>query len=496
METLILAVDVGTTGIKIALVNAHGVALYSQYRAYETHFMSGNRAEQDPSDWWQAASAVIRNLALTKKEAQQNISAIAVTGQMQNLILTRGGEPIHRAILYTDTRAVEESDAVNKIIGTETLRRVTGNDQDASSLLAKLLWLKTNAPKVLKEADAILLGAHDYIVLKLCGEAVSDVVTASTTGLLNLSERTWARDLLEALGLPNLPFGKLTPGGAVVGQLSARAASLLGLPKGLPVCHGPGDAGATTLGAGAGEPGAVYAYLGASGWIGFTSQQRADPDQGVWTLAHPKDNYFIPIAPILTAGGCLEWLREQFKEGRTYGDYTRLAEQTHPSELLFLPYLSGERAPFRNPNARGAFLGLTRRTTTNDLYRAVLEGVAYAYRHLLDAIGVGIPSSMVVTGGGTKSQYWMQLFADILNTPIVIPSDPQNVGVRGAALAAWVAQGQYSNYGPPEYFHSETRLEPSPALREAHNTYYAVFRDLHKALQGAFDGMQQASKKK
>src|SRR5258708_1897705 len=309
MDKLILALDIGTTGIKLALVGTDGLTHYSQYRSYETHFMQGNRSEQDPEDWWNAASAVIRNLALTKKELQARISGIAVTGQMQDLILLHGDRPVRPAILYTDMRAADEAETVNKIIGTETLRRVTGNDQDAGSLLSKLLWVQKYDSASLAEADALLIGAHDYIVYKLCGEKVSDVVTASTTGLLNLEERAWARDQLEKLGLPNLPLGKLTPGGAMVGQLSTRTAILLGLPKGLPIYHGPGDAGATTLGVGAGEEGAVYAYVGTSGWIGLSAQKRGDPDQGVWTLSHPKANYFIPVAPILTAGGCLEWLR-------------------------------------------------------------------------------------------------------------------------------------------------------------------------------------------
>src|SRR5262249_6417071 len=135
MDNLILALDVGTTGIKLALVDINGTTQFSQYRTYETRFMSGNRTEQDPNDWWEAASAAIRNLRLGRKELQSRISCIAVTGQMQNLILTRAGEPVIPAILYTDTRAVEEAEAVNRIIGTERLRNVTGNDQDASSLL-------------------------------------------------------------------------------------------------------------------------------------------------------------------------------------------------------------------------------------------------------------------------------------------------------------------------------------------------------------------------
>jgi xylulokinase len=493
MGNLILALDIGTTGTKAALVDAQGITQASQYRAYKTRFAPGNFAEQNPDDWWQAAVASIRDLTYGKRDIQQQITAVAISGQMQNLILTKNGDPVRTAIMYNDRRAIDEAETVNKTIGVEKLRQVTGNDQDASSLLSKLLWLKNHSPKSLTDADSLLTGAHDYVVMKLCGESVSDTVTASTTGLLNLVDRTWATELLQALDLPELPLGKLTQGGKVIGQVNAKGAALSGLPKGLPVCHGPGDVGATTLGAGAGEPGVVYGYLGTSGWVGFTSTQRADPEQGVWTLAHPNNDYFIPVAPILTAGGCLEWLREQFKSGGTYAEYTRLAEQAPTSELIFLPYMSGERAPFRDPNARGTFIGISRRTTMNDMFRAVLEGVAFAYRHLLESLGVGNPASVVMTGGGTKSQFWMQLFADILNIPVVIPADPQNVGGRGAALASWVALDHYKNYAPKEYFHYDSRIEPSANRTERYDAYYRVYRDLHKSLGGAFEGMYHAS---
>src|SRR5690606_7293683 len=165
-----------------------------------------------------------------------------------------------------------------------------------------------------------------------------------------------------------------------------------------------------------GESGWVYAYLGTSGWIAFTSAYRAMPDHGAFTLAHPQPTAYIQIAPLLTAGGNLEWARGVFGGG----DYDTIIEQAGarpPSNLSYLPYLNGERSPFRDPLARGSFIGVDPRTSYNDFYRAVLEGVIYAYRHALDALLTSPPSALVLTGGGTRSEAWCQLFADILNLP-------------------------------------------------------------------------------
>jgi xylulokinase len=305
---------------------------------------------------------------------------------------------------------------------------------------------------------------------------------------MNLATRTVLDDsVFAALGIGDWArlVPPITPGGHRVGALTSAAAEVLGLPPGIPVYHGPGDAGATTIGAGSGEPGAAYAYLGTSGWIALTATGRAQPGQGVITLAHPDPGRTIQVAPLLTAGGNLNWVRGLFGSD-DYDAVIARALDREPARLLYLPYLSGERAPFSDPHARGAFVGLHANTTRDDLTRAVLEGVVYAYRHALDALIPGAAATLTLTGGGTRSKRWCQLFSDITHLPVAIHADPENVGVRGAILCAQVASGDRASYAAPEFFPVETTLQPDPVHAAHFDQQYRVFRETYPALKAIF----------
>jgi xylulokinase len=484
-RTLWLALDIGTTGAKAALIAPDGQVVRSAYRDYASHIGEGGVFEQNADDWWQAVVDVCRELAAS--DEYNRVDGVALTGQMQDVILVdEEGSPLHPVILYSDTRARAEADEILQRVGAERLRNLTGNDQDAGGLLAKLVWLKRHRPDTLSSARCLLLGAADFVALKMTGAAVTDTTTASTTGLMDIHTRApLDRSIFDELGIgdafPLLP--PMSAGGARAGALTESAANILGLTPGMPVHHGPGDAGATTIGAGSGEPGRVYAYLGTSGWIAFTSPERAAWEHGAFTLAHPKADRYIQIAPLLTAGGNLEWVRDLFGAD----DYEHLVEQAArrpPANVLYLPYLNGERCPFRDPLARGAFVGMDGRTTKEDLYRAVLEGVVFAYRHALDSLLSA--SAITLTGGGARSHWWCQLFADILNLSVAVAADAENVGVRGAALAARVASGELDTYSPPGYFPSKVTLQPDERQRQHFDDQYALFRDLYPALRPTF----------
>ncbi len=482
-----LAYDVGTTGTKAALIGPDGRTIRSAYRAYETHSSEGGIVEQRIEDWWQAVVEATRELDASQAEA------IALTGQMQDVILLDdNGSPVHPAILYSDTRAHQEADEVNRAIGADRLRELTGNSQDAGSLLAKLKWLLRYEPATVAHSAHLVLGAADFVAFRMAGVAVTDTTTASTTGLLDINTRAMlSADIFAQLGLadvlPLLPMVK--PGGSRIGVLDARIAETLGLRPGIPIHHGPGDAGATTLGVGSGEPGQVYGYVGTSGWVAFTSAKHIEPDTGVFTLAHPHPGKFIYVAPLLTAGGNLDWVRDLFGSE----SYTGLIDEAlsqPPGHLLYLPYLNGERSPFSDPFARGAFIGLNARHSHADLCRAVLEGVVFAYRHALDAlIGEGT-AGLTLTGGGTRSRSWSQLFADITGISVTVADDAANVGVRGAVLAAEVAAGLHPDYAVPGFFPTAATLQPDRTHREHFDQQYALFRMAYPALKPIFAAMR------
>ncbi|MBL8133473.1 MAG: hypothetical protein JNL42_16550 [Anaerolineae bacterium] len=483
-----LAFDIGTTGAKAALIRVHGDELNilrTAHHEYPTTADDGGIIEQSARDWWAAACAAARDLEPLEADA------IALTGQMQDLILLDAeGEPIRPAILYSDTRAYTEAEWINARLGRERLAHLTGYDQEAGGLLAKLRWLIAHDPTALNNAAHLLVGAADVIANRLTDQFVTDITTAGTTGLLSLETRTWLKaEILDQIGLAYLTrlLPDLVPGGTQIGGVGEMAALAMGIRAGIPVHLGPGDAGAATLGIGAGTPGAPYAYIGTSGWVGYTSSERGDPAQGVWTLAHPDPALMICVAPLLTAGGNLDWARQAFG----YADHDEMIEAAltaEPTSLIYLPYLNGERSPIKDPFARGAFIGLSERHTAADMARAVLEGVVFAYRHGLDALVREPVTMLTVTGGGTRSEGLVGLIADVTGLPVRIPEDATNTGLRGAVLAARVARGERATWRVADAAVAAA-FAPNESKRDPYARKYAWFREAYPALQGLFRKM-------
>lgn len=478
-----MAVDIGTTGAKAVLLNDDGRVLASAYRDYPTTSADGGIVEQQVSDWWAAVDAIARELTGSSGAPD----AVALTGQMQNVILIdASGQPMRPVILYSDTRARSEAEAVRAALGAQTLEQLTGSVLGAGGLLAKLAWLKAHEPEALVQTQTILLGAADAAAFHWCGESATDTTTASTTGLMVLESREWLDEaLFDAVGLgaarAKLPL--LLPGGALAGRVSEQAAQRSGLHAGTPVYLGPGDAGAATLGAGSGEPGPAYLYLGTSGWVAFSAEMRPAAGTGVFTLAHPRPGNYIAVAPLLTAGGNLDWIKGVL-DAPDYGQLIAAAVAAPASALLYLPYLNGERSPFNDPLARGAFIGLNAGHTRADLARAVLEGVAFAYRQVLETLLPAPPDALVLTGGGARSAGWSQILADVTGAAVDVAADAHNVGVRGAVLAARVARGEAPSYALA--VERSARFEPNEAAHTSYSRKYALFREAYPALQPLF----------
>lgn len=492
----IIALDIGTTAAKAILVDRGGQILARSQAGYELS-ARGAEMEQAAADWWAAAQICLKSV-MQQKPADVQPIALALSGQMQDVILMGEQEAIAPVILYSDGRAQAEAGEVLQKIGEERLIAITGNLQDASSLLAKLLWVKQNKAEWYRQAQTLLIGAHDYITAKLCGERVTDLTTASTTGLLHLQENRWAVELLEALDLRTDWLPQLDSGEQPVGRVSRAAGEVTGLPESLPVFHGIGDAGAATLGAGAGEEGRWYIYLGTSGWLAATvDAPPVDPRSGIFNLRHPDAKRLILIGPMITAAGNFEWLVRQFgalekgqsAEEDAYTLLNRVAESAPAgcNGLLYLPYLSGERAPFRDNHARGVFFGLSASTSRAELYRAVLEGVAFAMRTIRDAMPLAAQVERIsLVGGGARSSLWPQIFADVFGLPVQVLAQPGDVGGRGAALLASKALGWQADFNPKDYFPTEKVYYPISQHQHVYDKLYGVFSGLYPALKDSF----------
>lgn len=474
-----LAYDIGTTGTKAALVES-GEVLESVTKTYETQFGDGGVAEQNALDWWEAMVAATQEL-----DAANTADAMVITGQMQNIILLDETlETVRPVILYNDTRAHAEIARVRERVGANNLRRATGNNQDAGSLLGKLLWLIEQEAESIANAKHLVFGAADYIIAKLTGVVMTDTTNASTTGLLDINRRiALASMIFQSAGLQ--PAIKLLPkimaGGTKAGELSAKMAGALGLSAGIPVYLAPGDAGSATIGAGSGDIGTAYAYIGTSGWVAFTADRPADPDKGVITLVHPQVDRFIQVAPMMTATGNIDWMAELFQH-EAIAEVIEQGLAQKPSNLIYLPYLNGERSPFSDPFARGVMIGMSPQTTQADMYRAALEGVVFAYKHILDALAPPDLTHLMLTGGGSRTVGWCQLFADVLGIPVKVASDAENVGIRGAIRSAEVASGAVDSYAIDDVPVTHT-LIPQNDYTVSYSQKYALFRQSYEVLK-------------
>ena len=482
-----LAFDIGTTGTKAALLDESLRVTASGYAGYPTHSADGGIMEQSTADWLDAATTATRELGA------QSADAIVITGQMQDVILLDNtGKPTTPVILYSDTRAHEEGAIINAELGAERLTALTGNEQGASGLLAKLRWLRRHQPQALASARVLLVGAGQVLAYHLPGNISADTTTTSTTGLMQIDTRIWlpANLLTQAIGGDiSALLPPLVNGGAQVGAVNAASADKLGVRANIPVYLAPGDAGAATLGAGAGESGQPYGYVGTSGWVAYSSDERGNPSTGVFTLVHPQAERFICVAPLLTAGGNFEFAHQLFGAESHEAMFDAALAQP-PSTLIYLPYLNGERSPFSDPFARGAFIGLQGAHTQHDLTRAVLEGVAFAYKHALDALIDTPITRLMLTGGGAQSEGWCQLLADITDVAVAIADDAEHVGLRGAVLAAQVARGESSDYALEQPPAKVLIPQANTELRDHYAKQYAHFRAAYPALKALFSAMR------
>ena len=565
MRECVLSVDVGTTALKVVLLAPDGTALGVSERAYARGTTRGDSGlsgamEQDPNEWIEAFAHAARDVLAPFGDAKP--AGVALSGQMQNVVLARAGASLRPCLLYSDVRAVEEAEHIRRRLledgdadSVATGSFPLSNFKGAAACLCKWLWLARHDAETLAEAETLLLGAHSFLAYALCGgdraAAACDPTTASTTGLLAAgppsSAARWAKEAcglfpgVDPALLPPLLRGFAPP---PVGEVSGKAAETLRLPRnleGVPVFHGVGDLASTTVGAVgvSAAGGASYAYCGTSGWVARvrTRGERLETETRVsssktepisspttFTLLHPDPKLEIVAASMVTAGGNVEWARRLLRfpggdaaaRGASPKDFDTAAAAAPPGSdgVLFLPHLNGERSPFTDATARGCFVNLSPATTAGHACRAVLEGVAYNYRSLADAVaapndeGPSALCPMPFLGGGANSPLWTQIIADATRRPLAPLPDASTVAARGCAAGAFEFLGLWGpisdndhDFGegggrakpPAGYFPRRGEGEgdvfaPDADAAATHDKNYAVWCKLHDALAGAGAG--------
>ncbi|KAI5056234.1 hypothetical protein GOP47_0028052 [Adiantum capillus-veneris] len=409
-----------------------------------------------------------------------------------------------KAILYSDARATLEANEVSNMAGGEEhLAYLTGAKQGATSLLAKLRWLDKHQPRAFDECQSVLIGGHDYVTWRLCHRCVTDATTASTTGLTDCFGQ-YAETLLQDLGLDHWRH-KLPPITSVevpCGRVSKEAAEELGdlNLQGIPVLHCCGDNGACSLGAGAGSLGALYAYLGTSGWVAGSFSRCLQKSKellvpGVFTLAHPDPSLVFKTGSIMTAGGNIAWAASNLQKlGRSEKISWETVDQQAAQAslgsrgLLYLPYLNGERCPFEDPDARAAFIGISTLVSSAEMYRSVMEGVSFALLAASEAM-ISLPETgpLRLVGGGARSPIWSIILANIFGKTVDVLEDAQNVGVKGAAILAGKWLGWHDTLSPSgEWLRIKTSISPCPKSIEKYQELFGAYKTAYLGLQETF----------
>lgn len=498
----LLGIDVGTSGTKALLITTDGEAVASSTRIYPLSTPYPLWAEQDPEDWWQATIGAIRDVLAESGVDPKSIRGMGLSGQMHGaVLLDENNQVLRPGILWCDQRTAAECAWITDTVGHEKIVDVLCNPVLTGFTAGKIIWVRNNEPDVYAKVRKVLL-PKDYIRYRLTGEFATEVSDASGTALFDVRNRKWADEVLDAIDIPKEWMPKCYESPEVSGRISENAAALTGLKAGMEVVGGGGDQAAGAVGNGVVESGIVSSTVGTSGVVfAFADEPVIDPQLRVHTFCHAVPDKWHVMGVMLSAGGSLRWYRDTFAEqemsvsrsigGEVYDILSQQADTVDPGceGLIFLPYLTGERTPYPDPNARGNFFGITLRHGKAHFVRSVMEGVAYGLRDsftILDEMNVPI-RQVRASGGGARSAVWRQIQADVSGRDHVVINVDEGPAF-GVALLAGVGTGFYGSV--EEACRSTIKVNlstsPEPSANAIYSKYYGVYRNLYKALKGEF----------
>lgn len=503
---LLLGIDLGTTGCKALALSPDGSVVAQAQHGYEPDVPRASWSEQDPAEWWHAAAASIRGVLEADGVVPDAIDAVGLTGQMHGLVLLgEGGRPLRPAILWNDQRTGAECETLTERVGAQRVLEETGNPLLPGFTAPKIEWVRQHEPDVYDRAAAVLL-PKDYVRYRLTGTLATDVSDASGTSLFDVKRRAWSAPMYEAAHVPASWLPPVTESPVVSAEVREAGAEATGLPEGTPVVGGAGDQAAQAVGSGVVEEGTAAITLGTSGVVFVpTGSYRRDPEGRLHAFCHAAPDTWHLMGVMLSAAGSLRWYAGLFPgaERDDSRDYERLlaeAEAISPGAegLLFLPYLSGERTPHADPNARGVFFGLHHRHERPHLTRAVLEGVAFGLRDSLELVRAqGTAASEVrVSGGGAQSPLWRQILADVMDVTLVHAETPHGAAV-GAALLAGVGAELFPNVVAASRAAVRTKGKTAPSEKvPRYEALYERYRALYPAVKDQFDALADVEERR
>ncbi len=482
-----LGIDAGTSAVKAVIIDERqSVIAEADIPLYVSRPHDG-WSEQNPEDWWAAVQAAMAHLSRQSKNGLSYVRGVGLSGQMHGAVLLDAhNRPVRPAILWNDGRSSKEAEELQA--SHPELAQRTGVIPMPGLTAPKLLWLAKHEPDAFRAVRKIIL-PKDYIRLKLTGLLMTDMSDAAGTWWLDEAARDWSDEALAATGLDRSYMPGLIEGSQPSGALSPALARQWGMSGEVSVAGGAGDAAAGAVGLGAVDDGSAFISLGTSGQLFVTARSfNPAPETLLHTFCHALPDRWFQMAAMLNGASCLAWVA-----GLLQQDIVKLLSSTEaaygaPSKILFLPYLTGERTPHNDPHARGVFFGMSPETGQTDLVQAVLEGVAFSFADAKQALE-GADTTLAgagLVGGGSRSEFWAQILANVLNIPLQRFEGSDKGPAFGAArLAKLAATGE-----PPETICTPPRIvqtiEPTPQLVEAYAPRIEAFRDLYRALKPEF----------
>jgi xylulokinase len=478
-----IGIDLGTSGVRSLAADAAGSCLGQAHRGYPTRMPGADRAEQDPSEWWDATCATLRELLAGPGLAGRRIAGVGLAGQMHGLVLVdAGGRPVRSAITWLDSRATSELPRWIERLGEGVADRIAGIPLSPGMFGPLLTWLEAHEPESLRAAALALL-PKDYIGLCLTGAGSTDPTDATATLCFDVVRRTWSSVIVEGVGIRASLLPEVVETFAIRGAVTRAAARDTGLPPGTPVIAGGGDTAMAAC-ALALAPGRVSIAVNTGGTVTTVAREpRIDTQAGLHTMAYAEPGRWLLMVPILTAGEALVWFARLWagSDALPAGAIDALlaeaaAAPAGASGALFVPVLAGDRT---DPRRLGAFVGLRLSQARGALARAVLEGVAFELRTAFETIVGGAPHEAVVlcSGGGFRSPLWRQVQADVLGRPLLSVAEDQH-SARGAA---WAAARVIQGAGVADIPLTTSLVEPSPGAIGPYEEAYRRYRHAAEA---------------
>ena len=484
---LYIGVDLGTSAVKLLLMDGDGKIHKIVSKEYPLYFPKSGWSEQNPEDWFLQSAAGIREL--TAGCDKSDIAGISFGGQMHGLVMLDADDNVIRpAILWNDGRTGEETEYLNKTIGKEKLSEYTANIAFAGFTAPKILWVQKHEPENFAKIAKIML-PKDYLAYRLSGVFCTDMSDASGMLLLDVKNRCWSQKMLDICGIRESQLPKLYESYEAVGVIKPEVARELGLPEGIKVIAVAGDNAAAAVGTGTVGDGMCNISLGTSGTIFISSAKfGVDENNALHSFAHADGSYHL-MGCMLSAASCNKWWNEEILKTKDYAAEQAGISRLGENQVFYLPYLMGERSPHNNPDARAMFLGMSMDTTREDMTQAVLEGVAFGLRDSFEvakSLGIRIERTKIC-GGGAKSMLWKKMIANIMGIRVDVIESEEGPALGGAMLAA-VGCGEYPDVKTiaEKIVKVVDTIEPEPKLTAKYEERYQQFRRIYPTVKGLF----------